>query len=260
MSRPSAGPRPRRRRCRRRRSATSPQAAARRGRRRRTGRRYVCRACNAPRPARPAFLRRPTVACRNEPGGSATCAAPIEITGGVRISTSSPWRVSRASRCCSAMRDSVVIKADRQRAGAAHIDVEPAVGCGDLDVERLADRDQRLGDGPGRLDRAVQTGVEDRAAVDRDDVVRTCRRIADLEHVVRAHPRVQGDAPAAGAMGIDQRRHLAIDSRLRQHRRPRARASRRGRARRPNAGSRSRRRRRNADRTARSAPRLRPRP
>ena len=30
------------------------------------------------------------VACRNEPGGSVTCAVPMLTTGGVRISTSSP--------------------------------------------------------------------------------------------------------------------------------------------------------------------------
>ena len=36
---------------------------------------------------------------------------------------------------------------------------------------------------------------------------------------MRAHPRVQCDAPAARAMGIDQGRNVAIDSRLRQRRR-----------------------------------------
>src|SRR5258707_14723034 len=60
--------------------------------------------------------------------------------------------------------------------------------------------------------------VEDRAAVDRDDVVRTGRRKADLEHVMRSHPPVQRDAPTARAMGIDQGRDVAIYSRLRQRR------------------------------------------
>ncbi len=35
---------------------------------------------------------------------------------------------------------------------------------------------------------------------------------------MRSHPRVQRDAAAAEAMGIDQRRDLAIDSTLRQRR------------------------------------------
>src|SRR5207302_7838430 len=93
-----------------------------------------------------------------------------------------------------------------------------AIGRRDLDVERLAYRDQWLGDRPGHLDRAVQMRVKNRAAVDRNNVVRTGRRIADLEHVVRSYPPVQGDAPAARAMGIDQGRDVAIDSRLRQRR------------------------------------------
>jgi hypothetical protein len=60
--------------------------------------------------------------------------------------------------------------------------------------------------------------VQDRAAVDRNDVMGIRRRVTDFEHVVRTHPRVQGDAAAAETVGIEQRRHLAIDSGLRQHR------------------------------------------
>ena len=41
---------------------------------------------------------------------------------------------------------------------------------------------------------------------------------SDLENVMRSHPRVQRDAAAADAMGIDQRRDVAIDSGLRQRR------------------------------------------
>ena len=104
----------------------------------------------------------------------------------------------------------------RQRTGAAHVDVEPALGGGDLDVERLFDRQQRFRQRPGRIERAIERGIEDRAAIDRDDVVRACGGKADLEHLMRAHPRMQRDAPPACAMRIDQRRHLAIDSILRQ--------------------------------------------
>ena len=102
MSPPSAAPSPRRHRCRTPKSATSPPAAARTVRPRKTDRRCVWRAGNARATSAASASSPATVACRNEPGGSVTCAAPIAIVGGVRISTSSPWRVSRASRCCSA--------------------------------------------------------------------------------------------------------------------------------------------------------------
>ena len=148
----------------------------------------------------------------------------------------------------------------RQRAGAAHVDVEAAIGGRDLDVERLADRDQRLGERPGRLDRAVQAGIEDRAAVDRNDVVRTGRREADLEHLVGAHPRMQRDAAAAERHGRRPAARPRNRFRPAPASSPRGRASRRDSVRLPNAGSRSRRRRRNADRTARSAAGSRPRP
>ena len=75
---------------------------------------------------------------------------------------------------------------------------------------------KRLGQRPGRVERAVQAGIEDRAAVDRNDVVRNGRGKADLEHVVCAEPRMQRDAAAADAMCIDQRRHLAFEFRLPQ--------------------------------------------
>ena len=104
----------------------------------------------------------------------------------------------------------------RQRSRAPHVDIEAVVGCGDLDVERLSDRYQRLGDGPCRIERAAQAGVENRAAVDGNDVVRTCRRKSDLEHVMGAHTRVQGNPPATAAMGIDQGVYLAGEPRLRQ--------------------------------------------
>src|SRR4029077_1118875 len=58
----------------------------------------------------------------------------------------------------------------------------------------------------------------DGTAIDRDDVVRIGGGKTDLEYIVRAHSRVQGDAAATGAMGIDQWCHLASDSGLRQRR------------------------------------------
>ena len=108
--------------------STWPPAAARTVRRRRTDRRYVWRACSARLTSAASASSPAIVACRNEPGGRVTRAAPIVIVGGARISTNSPWRVSRASRCCSATRDSVVISLGRQRSGAAHVDIETAFG------------------------------------------------------------------------------------------------------------------------------------
>jgi hypothetical protein len=46
--------------------------------------------------------------------------------------------------------------------------------------------------------------------------VRIGRGEADLEHVVGAHPRVQGNAPASEAMGVHQGIYFAGELRLRQ--------------------------------------------
>ncbi len=53
--------------------------------------------------------------------------------------------------------------------------------------------------------------------IDRNDVVRICRGKTHLEHIVRAHPGMQGDPPPAEAVGVDQRMHFAVKPRLRQH-------------------------------------------
>ena len=201
-----------------------------------------------------------TVACRNEPGGKVTRAAPIMIVGALRISTSSPWRVSRARRCCSATRDSVAIMLCRQRSGAAHVDIEAVVGGGDLDVERLCGWYQRLGDRPRRVERAAQAGIEDRTMIDGNDVVRTCSGEAHLEHVVRARPGVQRNPPPAEAVGVDQRIALRRRASPAPASRRRDCASTHDSVRLPSAGSRSPRRRQNAGKTARPVPGLRARP
>jgi hypothetical protein len=104
----------------------------------------------------------------------------------------------------------------RQRSGAAHVDVEAGVGRRDLDIERLSGRHQRLGDRPRRIERAAQARIENRTVVDRNDVVGICRRKSHLEHLVGAHARVQGDAAATGAVGIDQRIDLTVEFCLRK--------------------------------------------
>ncbi len=41
--------------------------------------------------------------------------------------------------------------------------------------------------------------------------MRMGRGEADLEHIMRAHPRVQRHPPSAEAMGVDQRRDIAVE-------------------------------------------------
>ena len=202
-----------------------------------------------------------TVACRNEPGGSVTCAVPIAMIGGVRISTSSPWRVSRASRCCSAMRDSVAIMAvgsgpEPRTSTSSPLSVAviwmssgfPIAISGSAIAHAASSAPSRC------RDRESDSGRSERCRANwprRNPTLSTSCVPIRACSVMRRRPR-----PWASISGAD----LAIDPGLRQRRRPRVRASRRGSARPPSAGSRSRRRRRNAGRTARSAPGLRSRP
>ena len=74
----------------------------------------------------------------------------------------------------------------RQRPRAAHVDIEAAIGGGDLDVERLGGRLQHLGERPGGVERAAQAGIEDRAIVDRDDGVAAGGGKADAQFAVGA--------------------------------------------------------------------------
>ncbi len=90
-----------------------------------------------------------------------------------------------------------------QRAGAAHIHVHTGIGRRHLDVERLVRGLQNLGDRPGCGNRTVETGRENRAAVDGDDVVRARRRETDFQNILGAAPRMQRGAPAALPMRVD---------------------------------------------------------
>ncbi len=58
-----------------------------------------------------------------------------------------------------------------QRPGAAHIDVEAAIGGGDLDVERLVRRFQHVCERARRVQRTVEAGIEDGTTLDSDDGV-----------------------------------------------------------------------------------------
>ena len=99
--------------------------------------------------------------------------------------------------CCSATRASAVVRAGvsgpEPRTSMSR-PVSVAVAWMSSGLLRGL---EHFGDGPGGGDRAVEAGREDRAAVDRHDVVRARRGKADLEHVVRAAPRMQHGAAAA---------------------------------------------------------------
>ena len=116
----------------------------------------------------------------------------------------SPWRVSRARFCVAATRASAVIERRRQRAGAAHVDVEAGIGRGDLDVERFFRGTERFGDRPGGVERAVEAFGQNRTAVDRDHVMRARGGKPDLEHVMGAAPGVEYGAAAAFAVRVDE--------------------------------------------------------
>jgi len=104
----------------------------------------------------------------------------------------------------------------RQRAGAAHVDVEPGIGRGDLNVERLFRGIERFRNGPRGADRSVEAFGQDRAAVDRNDVVCACRREADFKHVMRAAPGVEHGPAAALAMRIDEIADRGVEAGLPQ--------------------------------------------
>jgi hypothetical protein len=76
----------------------------------------------------------------------------------------------------------------RQRAGAAHIHVDAGIGRGHVNIERLFRGLEYFGHRPGRGNGAVEAGRQDRATVDRDDVVGAGRREADFQHIMGAAP------------------------------------------------------------------------
>ena len=213
MSPPSATPRPRRRRCRRPQSATSPQDAARTARPRKTGRRYAWRACNDSATSAASVSSPATVACRNEAGRqrdlrradrdrpAAFASAPVR-----HGASAAPGGAVRQR--ATALRSSLAGSGPEPRTSTSRpLSVAVIWMSSGLPVEISGSAiAQAASIAP------LRARVENRAAIDRDDVVRIGRGKADLEHVMGAHPGVQGDAPAAGAMGVDQRTHLACDA------------------------------------------------
>ena len=78
------------------------------------------------------------VACRNEPGGSVTCAVPM--LDHRRRAHQHQFAVTGQPRQPMLLGDARQRRDHRwrQRPGAAHVDVEAVVGRGHLDIERLA--------------------------------------------------------------------------------------------------------------------------
>src|SRR5262249_48004824 len=101
--------------------------------------------------------------------------------------TNEVMHLSDMRECCEA--------SDIQCAGAAHVDVEAGIGRGHLDVERLAGRLKRLGNGPGCLDGAAEAGRQDRARVDGDDMMCAWCGETDLHDIADPGPGVQYGAP-----------------------------------------------------------------
>ena len=94
------------------------------------------------------------------------------IVGGIRISTSSPWRVSRAIRCCSAIRESLAIIA----AGSGP---EPRMSMSrplSVAVIWMSSGFPMGISGSAKAHaaskRATQARIEDRTPIDGNDVVR----------------------------------------------------------------------------------------
>src|SRR4051812_44276966 len=83
-----------------------------------------------------------------------------------------------------------------QRARSAHVEIETALGRRHLDVERLARALERFRDRPGGLDRAGEGGRQDRATINRHDVMRPQRREADLEHIALTATGMEHSAAA----------------------------------------------------------------
>ena len=141
---------------------------------------------------------------------------PSARSAAARCATISPWRVSRASRWCSATRASAVSARGGKRAGAAHVDVEAGIGRRHLDVERLALGAERFGDRPGgararhrAMARAPGSGRSARcgapaAPQSRPRARRACRA---------AHGRPRAGGPRHARRSVVDRR---VDARLRQ--------------------------------------------
>src|SRR5262249_26757635 len=91
-----------------------------------------------------------------------------------------------------------------QRTRAAHVDVQAGIRCCRLDIEGLADRFERLGNGPGRANGAIQARRKNWACVDAHDHVRARGGQPALQTLAGHKPGMQYSAAAARAMSVNE--------------------------------------------------------
>ena len=256
-----AGPAPRPRRARAHAMAAASESAAK------TSRRRARRSAKAPAPQkRSATFFAPSnassanaasrsspasVACRKPPGGSVTSASPKATRGGRRsIDERAVIGEAREVEPLGGAHELAGL-GQFERPRAAQVDVEPIERRGHADVERLAEAPQIAGQRARGLDRARHRRREQRAGVDRDDVVRARAHEADF---VRARHAESARERSRAAARRHARRSAGRRPRSRRRRasapRPRGRASSRDRALAPCAAPRSRRRCRTSGRRA----------
>src|SRR5262245_27670335 len=105
-----------------------------------------------------------------------------------------------------------------ERAGATHVDIEPAVDSGCLDVERFSRAPERLCYGPCGWKCTSEAGRQNRTSADGDNVVGGGGREANLQSVAHAPPCVEHAAAAASAMCVnkvtDRCHHICLGQRL----------------------------------------------
>ena len=101
---------------------------------------------------------------------------------------------------------------------AAEIDVETGLGRGELDVERLSRRRQRLGERERRPRRLLQRRLGDRAEGDLDELVAAHPHVADARRPA-VEARMQRDPPPPRAMRVDERLHRRVEAGLARERR-----------------------------------------
>jgi len=104
----------------------------------------------------------------------------------------------------------------RQRPRATHIDIEAIAGRCDLDIQRFGGGLQGFSQRPRGVERAAQARIEDRTFRYRDDGMAVGGGESGAQFAIAAAAGVDGDAAAAGAVGVDQRRDLAFDTGMTQ--------------------------------------------
>src|SRR4029078_11168462 len=91
---------------------------------------------------------------------------------------------------------------DRPR--STHISIESAIGCGYLDIERFSRALEHFSDRPSGTHGASQSGRENGAIVDRDNVVRARGCETDLQKIMGPTPRMKYRTAPTRAVRVNQ--------------------------------------------------------